>query len=156
MKKFLIGLVLSVIICVPAFASVNVHENGVYKGPVTDINVVGDSLSVVGRKATITNVPLAVFSVTGDATVGGVMKAATASITGDTTIGAAPTRAYATAEGDLAVAGSIQADGAIYSLSSLANRFTGLIYDSAIYGAAAGTGAGKQVWISADGKIYAP
>lgn len=43
---------------------------------------------------------------------------------------------------------NINADGTVY--------VSGNIYDSTIYGAAAGVGAAKQCWVSADGKIYAP
>jgi hypothetical protein len=45
----------------------------------------------------------------------------------------------------------VGADGAVYG-----SKTETAIYDSGIYGASAGVGSGKQVWISTDGKIYAP
>jgi len=50
--------------------------------------------------------------------------------------------------GSLYVENSLEVDGTVY--------FDGPIYDASLYGSSAGVGAGKQLWISADGRIYAP
>jgi len=138
MRKEILTLIMAVFLASAAMAAVGIKDDGAMIGPATDINVVGtagdafDGVTYVVDLRKLT-APIGV----------GTTSAVSALQVGAGTPGSV---AIGTTN-DMYVAGDVEVDGRLYLAG---------ITDPSIYGGAAGVGAGKAVFISADGRIYAP
>lgn len=146
-NKLMFGLLSLILVAmtIPAIAEVDVFNDGVRKG--TAISVDFKNGPTVTKDGSVQEVNFATH--TGDLTV-----------TGDITVGddlvitdrITDQALYSRSAGSIPVhLVKVGADGAVYG-----SKTESALYDSGIYGASAGVGAAKQMWVSADGKIYAP